>query len=364
MQLRIPGPTPCPERVLRATAQPMINHRGPEFAQLIQRATARLQELFQTKNDVFLLTAAGTGGMEAAIVNTLSPGQEVLAVTNGYFSERFANIAQAFGAQVVRLDFPWGQAASPQAVRKALEEDPAISTVILVHNETSTGLTNPLEELAKVVKAQDRLLIVDAISSLGSLDLPVDAWGVDVVITGSQKGWMAPPGLAMVGVSPRAWEAHRQARMPRFYWDFSQAKKFLEKSQPPWTPPLPVLFGLADALEMMAQEGLPKILARHRRVGDTVRQGVKDLGLELFPDAQYASNTVTCIQAPPGVEVKGLLKYLREEEQIVLAGGQGKLEGKTFRIGHLGWVTEEDGKAVIAGLGRALARAGFAPSRK
>jgi len=358
-QLRIPGPTPCPEAVLQAVAQPMINHRGPQFQALMERVTTRLKEFFNTKNDLYVLTGSGTGGMETAVVNHLSPGDKVLAITNGYFGERFAGIAEAFGAQVVRLEFPWGEAAQPQALKAALEKDREIKAVVVVHNETSTGLTNPLRGLAQVVRASDRLLIVDAVSSLGALELPMDEWGVDVLVTGSQKGWMVPPGLAMIAVSPRAWQYHTQARMPRYYWDLSKARRFLEKGQTPWTPAISIFYGLDSALEMMAREGQANIIARHRRVADLVRGRVKSLGLKLFPDEKFASNTVTCIRAPEGVEVKGMLKYLREEEGITLAGGQGMLEGKTFRIGHLGWVDEKDGEVVMKGVEKALARAGY-----
>jgi aspartate aminotransferase-like enzyme len=358
-QLRIPGPTPLPDEILKTLSRQMINHRGAEFGQMLSEITAKLKQLFQTKNDVFLLTASGTGGLEAAIVNTLSPGDKVLAVSSGVFGERFAKIAQTFGAEVVPLQFEWGKAAEADAIRQALHAQPKIKAVLVTHNETSTGVTNDLAQVSATVKEFDKLLLVDAISSLGSIDLPVDDWHCDVTVTASQKGWMAPPGLAMISVSPEAWQAHSQARMPRFYWDFSQAKSYLEKGQTPWTPAIPIIFTLAVSLEMMLKEGLANIIARHERVGKKARAGVKSLGLSLFADESHASNTVTAVAASGGLDIKKMLKTLREEYQVVLSGGQQKLDGKIFRIGHLGLVTEDDIEAVIAALKIVLPRAGF-----
>ncbi len=358
-QLRIPGPTPVPDEVLQAMAKPMINHRGPEFAQALNDVTAKLKQLFQTKNDVFLLTASGTGGLEAAIVNTLSPGDKVLSVTVGVFGERFGTIAEQFGAEIIPLRFEWGKAADPDAIRQALKAEPKIKAVLVTHNETSTGVTNDLASISSVVKEFDKLLVVDAISSLGSVDLPVDDWHCDVVVTGSQKGWMVPPGLAMVSVSQKGWQAQSTAKMPRFYWDFTKAKKYLEVGQTPWTPVLSIVFALEVSLEMMLKEGLPNIIARHARIGKAARDGVKSLGLSLFADEEYASNTVTAVAASDGLDIKKMRKILNEDHQIVLSGGQQSLDGKIFRIGHLGWVTEDDVKAVISALKVVLPQAGF-----
>ena len=365
MQLRIPGPTPIPDEILNVLSRQMINHRGPEFAELIRRMTAILKEIFQTKGDVLILTGSGTGGMEAAIVNTLSPGDKVLVVSNGFFGERFADIAEGFGAQVERLRFEWGSAADPEAVRQALAKDPGVKAVLATHNETSTGVTNDLAAISNVVKEFEKLLLVDAISGLGAIDLPADAWGCDVVITASQKGWMVPPGLAMVSVSEKAWQAQAEARMPKYYWDFAKAKQFLdEKGQTPWTPAISMFFALAAALELFQQEGLQNILARHERVGSKAREVVKSLGLSLFPQDRCASNTVTAVKASEGLDVKKLLGILREEHNVVLSGGQQRLEGKIFRIGHLGYVSEEDMDAVGQALRIALPKAGFAGGGK
>ncbi len=357
--LRIPGPTPCPADVLQAMSRQMINHRGPEFMQILNEVTDKLKLLFQTKGDVFLLTGSGTGGLEAAIVNTLSPGDKVLSVSIGVFGERFATIAERFGAEVIPLRFDWGKSADVDAVRQALQAEPKIKAVLVTHNETSTGVTNDLASISSLVKEFDKLLLVDAISSLGSINLPVDDWHCDVAVTGSQKGWMVPPGLAMVSVSPEAWQAHANARMPRFYWDFAQAKSYLEKGQTPWTPAISSVFALSVSLEMMLKEGLPNIIARHARVGKAARDGIKSLGLSLFAEESHASNTVTAIAASDGLDTKKMLRILREEHQIVLGGGQQRLDGKIFRIGHLGWVTEDDIETVISALKVVLPQAGF-----
>jgi len=357
--LRIPGPTPCPDEVLQAMTKQMINHRGPQFRQILNDVTDKLKQLFQTKGDVFLLTGSGTGGLEAAIVNTLSPGDKVLSVAIGVFGERFARIATQFGAEVTPLQFEWGKAADVETVRQALQTEPRIKAVLVTHNETSTGVTNDLASISSVVKEFDKLLLVDAISSLGSINLPVDDWHCDVTITGSQKGWMVPPGLAMVSLSQEAWQAHSKAKMPRFYWDFTAAKSYLEKGQTPWTPVLPILFALSVSLEMMLNEGLTNIIARHARVAKAARDGIKSLGLSLFAEENYASNTVTAVAASDGLDTKKLLRILREEHQVVLSGGQQRLDGKIFRIGHLGWVTEDDIEAVISALKVVLPQAGF-----
>jgi len=359
--LRIPGPTPCPPEVLQAMARPMINHRGPEFAKILSNVTDMLKQLFQTKTDVFILTGSGTGGLEAAVVNTLSPRDRVLSVSIGFFGDRFGEIASIYGAEVTSLKFEAGKAANPDEIGKALKAAPKIKAVLVTHNETSTGVTNDLEAISKVVRESGKLFLVDAISSLGSIPLPVDDWGCDVTVTASQKGWMVPPGLAMVNVSPKAWQAYARARMPRNYWDFGKAKSYLEKGQTPWTPAVSVFFALEVALAMMLKEGLANIFARHARVGKAARDGVKSLGLSVFADEKYASNTVTSVATPPSVDTKKLLKLMREEHHVVLAGGQGALEGKMFRIGHLGLVTEADIKAVISALKVALPQAGFTP---
>lgn len=363
MNLRVPGPTPCPEPVLKALGRQMINHRGPDFAELIRQVTQGLKTVFQTENDVITLTASGTGGLEAAVTNTLSPGERCLVVSIGVFGERMADIAKAFGADVVRLDFPYGTAADPDRVRNTLRSEPSVNTVFVTHNETSTGVTNDLQALSKVIKGEfGKTLVVDGISSIGSIPCPVDAWGIDVAVSGSQKGWMAPPGLTMVSVSQGGWEAIARARMPRFYFDLAVARQSLQKGETPWTPSITVLYGLKAGLDLLLAEGLEAVYRRHAMVGARARAVVKRLGLELFADERCASNTVTAVKVPPGVEWKAVSRVLREKHRVVLAGGQGSLKGKIFRIGHLGWVTSAEIEQVGEALRAALAAVKSGPS--
>lgn len=361
MNLRIPGPTPCPEDVLEAMSRQMINHRGVEFAEVLGRITAALKQLFQTEHDVLVLTTSGTGAMESVVVNTLSPGDRALVVSIGSFGDRFATIAQTYGAEVDKLDFEWGTAAEPAAVAAALEKEPSYKAVFLTHNETSTGVTNDLEALSAAIRRvrPEILVLVDAISSLGSLPCAVDAWDLDVVATGSQKGWMVPPGLAMVSVSPRAWQAWEQSKMPRFYFDYGRARDFLTKGQTPWTPAVSIFFALDVALKELVAEGIEGIVARHRRYGEFTRREVTSMGLRILPEERYASNTVTAARLPEGVTWPALGELLRTEYQVELQGGQGKLAGKIFRIGHLGYVADEDLRAALDALRAALPRLGY-----
>lgn len=359
--LRIPGPTPIPPEVAAAMSRPMINHRGPEFAQIVQRVTEHLQHFFQTSQPVLGFPAAGSGAMEAAIVNVFSPGDQVVSATIGVFGNRLAKIATAFGVQVTRVESEWGQAADPAAVVAALDATPAAKGVLLTHNETSTGVTNDLQALARAIRAHrpDILIVVDAVSSLGCVDLQTDAWELDVVFTGSQKGWMVPPGLAMIAVSARAWAATEVATLPRFYWDFRAARKSLEKGQTPYTPPVSLYFGLDVSLPMMRAEGREAIFARHQRIADIVRTRARTLGLELFAEQAHASNTVTAIRAPEGVDAKALVKGLREQERVIIAGGQEKLEGRIVRVGHLGYAHEPEVVACMDAIERQCIALGY-----
>jgi aspartate aminotransferase-like enzyme len=357
MQLRIPGPTPCPPQALEAMGRQMINHRGEEFGKILHSVTGKLQQTFQTGGDVFVLTSSGTGGLEAAIVNTLSPGDKVLSVSNGAFGERFGIIAENYGAAVVRLNFEWGKPIDTEAIDRALRSNGSIKAVLATHNETSTGMTNDIGEISAVARKFDKLFLVDAISSLGCIDLPTDGWNCDIVVTASQKGWMVPPGLAMISVSEKAWQAYARAKMPRYYWDLGKARDFLQKRQTPWTPAISVFYALDVTLDLMLKEGLTNIFARHARVGAATRDGVKALGLSLFPDERYASNTVTAVSVSDQFDVHRLVRVLREDHEIVIAGGQEKLSGKIFRIGHLGLVYEKDVKSVLEALRRSLPNA-------
>lgn len=355
MNLRIPGPTPLPPSVRDALGKQMINHRGPEFAKLIADVTEQLKYFFQTENDLIILTSSGTGAMEAAVANLLSPGERVMAISIGEFGDRFAEIARRFSTDVVEVKHPAGHVADPDDIARRLDADPAITTVIITHNETSMGTTNDLEALARVIKAREKLLIVDGISSVGSLDLQTDAWGCDVVLGGSQKGWMAPPGLAFATVSPLAWARHREAKLPRFYWDFTIAKRSAERRETPWTPALPVFFALDVSLRAMRAEGRDAVFARHARIAQRCRDGVQALGLDLFAEPpEYASNTVTAFHTPGGVDSRIITKELEDEYDTVIAIGRGPTSNSTLRIGHMGWCPEEDMDAVLSVLEKAL----------
>lgn len=359
--LRVPGPTPLPAEVMAAQANPMMNHRGPEFAAIVKRVTLRLQYFFQTTSPVMTFPASGTGGQECAIVNSFSPGDAVVVITIGNFGDRLAKIAEAYGLQVTRIDFPWGQPADPATVEARLKELPGYRGVLLTHNETSTGVTNDLQALATVIRQQspDTLIIVDAVSSLSSVPLEMDAWDLDVVFSGSQKGWMIPPGLTMIAASPRALGANKTAKIPRYYFDWGQALKKLQAWQHPYTPPVSLFYGLDTALEMMLAEGQDAIFARHQRAGEYVRGRAKALGLQLLANTERASNTVTAIMIPEGIDFKAVNKKLREQDGVVLAGGQDHLEGKIFRIGHLGFFHESDLAQAMDKLELRLREAGF-----
>jgi aspartate aminotransferase-like enzyme len=336
--LRIPGPTPVPPAVLAELARPVINHRGPEFATILRRVTVRLQYVFQTTAPVLTFPASGTGGQECALVNLFSPGEHIVAITIGHFGNRFAQIAERYGLQVTRIAFPWGEAADPVIVETRLQELAPYRGVLLTHNETSTGVTNDLQTLAALIRRHnpDALIVVDAVSSLGCIPLEMDAWDIDVAFTASQKGLLCPPGLMMLAAGPRAWEANAQARLPRFYFDWARARASLERGQHPVTPPVSLFYALDLALEMMLAEGLEAIFTRHQRMGDYVRKHVRAIGLHLLADPAYASNTVTAVRVPEGIDANVLLNTLRERDQLVLAGGQEHLSSKIFRIGHMG----------------------------
>src|SRR3989440_9581059 len=359
--LRIPGPTPVPPEILAEMAGPMINHRGPEFAAILRRVTARLQYFFQTASPVLTYPASGTGGQESAVANLFSPGDHVIAITIGAFGNRFAKIAGIYGLQVTRIEFPWGQAADPNVVEERLKAAAPYKGVLVTHNETSTGVMNDVETLAALIRRlnPDALIAVDAVSSLGCVPLEMDAWDIDVVFTGSQKGWMVPRGVMMIAAGPRAWEANKTAKLPRFYFDWALSRKNLEKWQHPTTPPISIFYALDLALEMMLAEGRQAIFERHQQIGDYVRWRAQDMGLKLLADHKYASNTVTAVLTPEGLNVKELLKKLREEDKVVFQGGQEHLEGKIFRVGHLGFFQEIDLVEAMDMMEKRLRESGF-----
>jgi len=359
MNLRIPGPTPLPQSVRQAQGQEMIDHRGTEFAALLREVTQHLRAFFQTNSDVLVLTASGTGGLEAALVNVLSPGDPVLAGSVGAFGERFAQIARAFGAHVIPLDSPWGEALDPDAVARALRNNPGVRLLLTTHNETSTGVLNDLKPVAEVLRgmgSQRPLWLVDAVSSLGAVELPMDDWGCDLVISASQKAWMASPGLAFLGVGPRAWERMPEARCPRLYWDLAQARAFAQRGQTPFTPAVSVLCGLRVALAGMALEGLPTIAARHRALAQRLRTGVRSLGLGLLAADACASPTVTAVCMAKGVSAVDVKRRLLAKHGVAVSAGMGILKDRVLRIAHLGYCRVEDIDEVLAALAAELGK--------
>ena len=341
--LRIPGPTGLPPSVRVAGGRQMINHRGPEFAAMLERILTGMKPFFGTTSDVAMITTAGSGGLEAAVVNTLSPGDAVLGVSIGSFGDRFAKIAGIYGADVTKLDAEWGYAAAADEIREKLRAMPAVKAVLLTHNETSTGVMNPIRELAAAVRDErpEALILVDSVSGLGAVPFEMDAWGVDVVVTGSQKAWMSAPGLAMVAASPRAWTAMEQATMPRFYLDLRAHRESHAAGQTPFTPAIAVVYQVDEGLRLMAEEGATSIFARHEACAAAARAGLTALGFELLADAAVASRTVTAALVPDDLDWKAFNGEVKRRG-VVLAGGQGKLTGKIFRLGHLGSVTVEE----------------------
>ena len=342
--LMIPGPTPVPEKVLLAMAKHPIGHRSGDFSKVIAEINQGLKWLHQTKNEVLSLNVSGTGAMEAGIINFLSPGDRVLVGVNGKFGDRWAQISEAFGLQVERISAEWGKPLAPEEFRTKLTADTnkEIKAVIITHSETSTGVLNDLETINQYVKEHgEALIIVDAVTSLGSYNVPIDEWNLDVVASGSQKGYMVPPGMGFVSVSDKAWKAYETAKIPRFYLDLGKYKKANAKDSTPFTPPVNLMYGLQVSLQMMQREGLENIFARHERLTQATRAAVKALGLKLFAPDDFASTAVTAVEPSP-VDAEKIRGTMRKQFDIALAGGQDHLKGKIFRIGHLGFVSDRD----------------------
>lgn len=357
--LRIPGPTPIPPTVEQALSRPMIGHRSGEFSELFAETAERLKLVFQTEQDVAILAGTGTAGLEAAVANTVSPGDTVLVCTAGNFGERFIKIVKSYGGRVLVLEAPWGERIAPDAVRRELEQHPEIKVVFATHCETSTGVLHDIEGIAKAVRETEALLVVDAVSSLGATDLPMDRWGVDIVVTGSQKAFMLPPGLCFLALSERAWQVVEQNESPRFYFDLRSYRKKLAERTTPYTPAVSLIFGLAEVLNLIEQEGLQQVFTRHLLMRDMVRAAGRALGLPLFCSDEAGAPTVTSFSGN-GFDVEALRKVLRTEFGIVIAGGQQHLKGQIFRIGHMGYCTPLDMLQVLAALEIALLRVGAA----
>ncbi|UBF28266.1 alanine--glyoxylate aminotransferase family protein [Kovacikia minuta CCNUW1] len=361
LMLMIPGPTPVPEQVLLAMAKHPIGHRTGDFSKIMEEVTQNLKWLHQTQNDVLILTVSGTGAVEAGIINFLSPGDRVLVGSNGKFGDRWAQVSKAYGLQVDTITAEWGQPLDPEQFRAKLEADTdkTIKAVIMTHSETSTGVLNDLETINRHVKAHgEALIIVDTVTSMSAYNIPVDEWGLDVVASGSQKGYMIPPGLGFVAVGPRAWEAYATAKLPRFYLDLGKYKKDGAKNTTPFTPPVNLFFALQAALRMMKAEGLESIFARHQRLTHSTRAAIKALGLPLFAPDGAGSPAITAV-APDRVDAEQIRSIMKKRFDIALAGGQDHLKGKIFRIGHLGFVSDRDILTAIAALEATLQELGY-----
>jgi aspartate aminotransferase-like enzyme len=358
MKIRLftPGPVEIPPRILRALSAVPPHHRTEVFRDTLRRVLAELRWVHGTEGEMFLLSSSGTGAMEAAVVNLLGPTDKALVATAGKFGDRWASILKAYGVAHEVLSFDWGTATDPAAIERALAKDPSIRAVFATHSETSTGALHDIEAIARITRAAGRMLVVDAITSLAVHPLPQDAWGVDVVVCGSQKGLMIPPGLATVSLAPWAADAIEGERLPRFYFDLRKARKSAPRGETSFTPPISLVLALEEALRMMAEEGLAQVHQRHARVAGAVRAGARALGFGVFP--RHPSNAVSALTAPAGVEASAIVKRLRETHGIVVAGGQDQLKGKILRVGHMGHYDRPDADFIVAALGECVANLG------
>jgi aspartate aminotransferase-like enzyme len=338
--LMTPGPTPVPSEVLLEMAQPILHHRTSQFQAILKEVNEGLRYIFQTGNDVITFASSGTGAMEASVTNLLSKGDKVVVVRGGKFGERFGEICAAYGVEVIGLDVEWGKGPEPSAIRDALKSNEEVRAVYINLCETSTGTVYDVKGIAEVTKKTDTVLVVDAISGLGADDIQTDKWGVDVVVSGSQKGLMIPPGLAFCSLSEKAWKLVTTSTLPKFYFDFKKAKKSLDKDDTPWTPAVSLLIGLRQAIRMIKEEGMPNVVKRHALLAQATRQAVTAMGLELF--SASPSNAVTAVRMPEGFDGQKLVKTLRDVHGVSIAGGQAQVKGKIFRIAHLGYMEKFD----------------------
>jgi len=352
----IPGPTPVPEKVLQVLSKHPIGHRSKEFQDLVESTTKNLQWLHQTKNDVLTITGSGTAAMEAGIINTLSRGDKVICGENGKFGERWVKVAEEFGLEVIKIESEWGTPLNPEEFKKVLEEDKQkeIKAVILTHSETSTGVINDLETISSYIRAHNTALsIVDCVTSLGACNVPVDEWKLDIVASGSQKGYMIPPGLSFVSMSQKAWEAVEKSNLPKFYLNLKSYRKSLLSNSNPYTPAVNLVFALDEALKMMREEGLDNIFLRHNKHKLPMSNAVKALNLKLIADEKNLSPSITAIQTE-GIDAEEFRKTIKNNFDILLAGGQDHLKGKIFRVGHLGYVNDRDIITVISAISNTL----------
>ncbi|CAN5178012.1 serine-pyruvate aminotransferase [soil metagenome] len=356
--LLTPGPTPVPPEVLAELAKPVIHHRERDYREIYERCLARLREVYRTQHEVLMFTTSGTGAFESAVSNLTSPGDRQLVLSAGNFGERWAGMAKAFGADVVHARLDWGETPEPGDLRSALEDAGDVRVVYLTHSETSTGVVCDVQSLAAVAKEASALVVVDAVSSLGAVPLETDAWGIDVVVSGSQTALMCPPGVAFASVSPAAVAAATRATAPRYVMDWERTLKGQAKLDAPFTPAIPIVRALDVALGLLLEEGLESAFDRHARLGRACREGAKAMGLELFSPDEERAAVVTAIRSPEGVDAAEVVNGLRDRFGITIANGQAELKGKIFRIGHIGWFDVFDITTALAAVELVLADAG------
>lgn len=361
--LQIPGPTNVPDRILRSLSQPLLNHRGEEFENLVDYCVKGLKKIYRTENDILIFPSSGSGILEASIVNLFSEGDTVAVVKLGVFSDRMASIAENHGLNIIPIEKEWGDAVKSNDIKEVLEndKDKKIKAICLPHNETSTGIKNDIKETSEMIKELDHpaLLIVDAISSLASLELETDEWNLDVVISSSQKGLMLPPGLGVVSISEKAWELVEKSTMSKWYWDFKAVKERMKGNQFPYTPSTTLLFGLKESIDMLLEEGLENVWDRHELMTRAIRNSTRAMGIKLLSNDEEASNTVTAIILPEGIKYPDLAKVLSEDYNIVIGGGLKKLKGKIFRIGHLGSLHHVEVYGIMGAIELALYKLGY-----
>jgi aspartate aminotransferase-like enzyme len=356
-QLMAPGPTPVPSEVLLAMAQPILHHRTPEYEALFIEVRAGLKRLVQTSQEVIPLACSGTGAMEAAVVNTLSAGDTVVVVSAGKFGERWLDLGRAYGLDVVELTAPYGETVPAARLAETLKSHPRAKAVLVQHSETSTGVLHDVRAYAAVTGATDAILVVDAVSSLGIANLEMDAWGVDLVVSGSQKGLMLPPGLGFCALSDKAWALNKTSRLPKYYFDLAAERKTVLKNEAHFTPAVSIVIGLRTVLQMLEREGLANVFKRHDRLARATRAGVEALGLGLFCRAT-PSPAVTAVTMPPGIDSEQVVKAYSQAHNITIAGGQGEMKGTLFRLGHMGYAAEFDVIVALAALEQVLADLG------
>ena len=356
LSLMIPGPTPVPEKVLQALGKHPIGHRSKEFQDLVEITTNNLKWLHQTENDVLTITGSGTAAMEAGIINTLSKGNKVICGENGKFGERWVKVAKEFGLEVIEVKAPWGSPLNPEDFKNLLEEDKdkEIKAVILTHSETSTGVINDLKTISSYIRKHKKALsIIDCVTSLGACNVPVDEWELDIVASGSQKGYMIPPGLSFISMSEKAWQASETSNLPKFYLNLKSYKKSLLSNSNPYTPAVNLVFALDESLKMMRDEGLKNIFSRHNKHKLAMSNAMKALNLKLFSEEEYLSPSVTAVETGD-INAEDFRKEIKNKFDILLAGGQDHLKGKIFRVGHLGYINDRDIISVIAAISQLL----------